>query len=133
MMPPMSARALTVLGWLAILAAPAGYLALMDDPSQRTSAWAAWPLLGLGAVLLGVAALRARHPATWVSAGLGTGVLVASLWAFFVWARLPEAPRAHTLETIPAVTLPDTLGQPIDLDARCRSGPTLLVVYRGHW
>jgi hypothetical protein len=35
--------------------------------------------------------------------------------------------------TIPQLTLPDTTGQPFDVNAAVRERPTILLFYRGGW
>jgi peroxiredoxin len=52
-------------------------------------------------------------------------------------SQVPEDPqRIRPLlvnATIPQLTLPDTNGQPFDVNAAVRERPTILLFYRGGW
>lgn len=89
--------------------------------------------LGAGA-WLAVAALRSdRRLATRVPALAAVGLLGAFAWVFLVVARLPAPSTFEALERLPAVSVLQPGGEPLDLSRVAADGPVLLVLYRGPW
>jgi len=115
---------------LALVLAPFAWWWSIDDPLQRASGLGAWMMLSAALFLALTAAWRDRRP--WVRgvAVFELGCLACALWAFFVWARLPDGSPP---DRAPDFTLPDQDGHPVTLSTELRNGPVLLVFYRGHW
>lgn len=123
-----------LLGCAAVIAAPAIYFPLIDNPLVRSTAWPTFLLAGAGAVA--GACYARRDERTWVRLLGGSGVALLLLFAgaFFWLAALP-APQAvaGTLEVAKDFTLKDNRGRDVTLSSVYKSGPVLLVFYRGFW
>lgn len=115
---------------IALFLAPFSWWWSIDDPVMRATGTTVWMMLASALFLSLSAAWQDRRP--WVRgvAVFQLGVLAFSLWAFFVYARLPEGrPPERALD----FTLPDQDDRPVTLSAELEKGPVLLVFYRGHW
>ncbi len=120
-----------LLGLLAILVSPFAYVALVDQPFLRSTNLPLYALLAFGAVLALFAIIRDRR--RWVR-GVGITSLVLAGLLVPAWGALTALPaRSSTLESAPDFELPDHTGQTVTLAELRRSGPLLLVFYRGHW
>ena len=130
---PRRAGGLAVSAGVLALGAIASYPPLMDVPWIRASAAPVWIGFALAALLALVAIRRDRR--IWVRsvAGLTLGVIVFGVVAFFFLARLPQARAPDVGATVPEVSLVDHRGQPVALRESARTGPILLVFYRGFW
>lgn len=126
--PRHTLRAL--LSLVALVLAPLGWAWTLDQPFLRSTGLLAWVLVAFALFLALSAARRDRRGWVRAVAGLQLAVLPLSIWAFFVFARMPAA---HVPEHAPDFTLPDQDGRPVTLSAELRAGPVLLVFFRGHW
>lgn len=111
-------------------------------PSLRDSAWLNLLIVAVGLAVAGVGVRRAFE----AGSGLGRRILGAVGFTFaFLFAALlagyvfvlsstvPEpTPTALGVERLPAITLTDQHGAPVDLGPE-RGRRILLVFYRGHW
>lgn len=123
-----------VLATVAALAAPLIYFPLIDNTVVRSTAWPTFLIAAIAAVS---AVLYARlDERVWVRflAGVNAALLLIFAGAFFWLAALP-APQtaANMLETAKDFTLKDARGRDVTLSDEYRSGPVLLVFYRGFW
>lgn len=128
--PPPSGTVRVVFSLFLLLLAPFSWWWSIDDPHLRASGATAWACL-TGALFLAVtAAWRDRR--RWVRVVLLFELTCAALalWAFFVFARMPEAAPP---ERAPDFTLPDQEGRPVTLARELTAGPVLLVFFRGRW
>lgn len=119
---------------LACLVAGPLYLALLDFPLIRSTAWPMFLLVGIGAVAGAVYARRDDR--FWVRlTGSANVIMLALACVWFFWlAALPKAAAAaETLTVAPDFQLPDQDGRQIALSNLTRGGPVLLVFYRGSW
>ena len=130
---------LAAMAWLgpilAFVAAASYFVVTMNLSITRDLAWVNVILLAvaIGVSVLGLVRSRRRVLA---AAGL---VLTLALSGFFVWWAyifaydLPAAELALDVGApVPAVTLTDDGGQPVELAAIARD-KLVLVFYRGHW
>jgi hypothetical protein len=119
-----------LLSLVALALAPLAWSWTLDQPVLRSTGFVAWVLIA-SALFLAVSAARSDRRA-WVRAiaGLQLAALAFSVWAFFVFARLPAT---HVPERAPDFTLPDQDGRPVTLAIELLEGPVLLVFFRGHW
>jgi hypothetical protein len=124
---------LALLGLLACLAAPFGWLATLDVPVLRSTGAVAWLLLALGVALGWIAWRSDRRARVLLLALVSTAFPALFAWGFFVFSALPKAEVARALERAPDFTLPDELGREVNLADELAAGPVLLVFYRGHW
>ncbi len=124
------------MAWGALALSLAGVLAYVLTLRwawSRESGVLAFVPLGAGA-WLAVAALRSdRRLATRVPALAAVGLLGAFAWVFLVVARLPAPSTFEALERLPAVSVLQPGGEPLDLSRVAADGPVLLVLYRGPW
>jgi hypothetical protein len=130
--------------WLGPLLAVAGVLTYFTVfvrwPPVRDVPWVNLPLVALG-IAVSVRGLgRAWARRGWRRASGLAGVTVSSAlgvlltWYCFAFSyRLPAAALALDVGApVPAVTLTDHIGRPVDL-ARAATRPLVLVFYRGFW
>ncbi len=117
----------------AVIAGPL-YLALIDVPIVRATAWPIFLLTGIGAV---AGAIYARDDDRgWVRAGglLNAAALIGAFAWFFWLASLPTpSAKANTLTEAPDFRLTDQDGEPVLLSSLHRGGRVLIVFYRGAW
>lgn len=64
---------------------------------------------------------------------LNVALVAFVTFSFFVAFQLPAAPQLAKLERAPEFTLPDPTGNPVSLQRQLKTGPVLLVFYRGSW
>lgn len=133
--PPARKAAGFVLAAIALVVCSiAIYPPLMDIAWIRSTAAPTWVGFSLAALCALIAMRRDRRIWIRAIAGLTLALILFGVYAFFGLARLPQSdgvplPGAR----IPAVVLPDQDNRPVDLQAAARTGPTLLVFYRGFW
>ncbi len=130
---PRALWPLVVATCAALIAAPV-YLALLDVPLIRSTAWPMFLLVGIGAIAGAIYARRDDRLWVRLTGSANVGLLaLACLW-FFWLASLPKASSAaETLTVAPDFQLPDQDGRQIALSNLTRGGPVLLVFYRGSW
>lgn len=131
--PPRPIWPLVAATLATLIAAPV-YLLLLDVPFIRSTGLPMFLLAGMGAAAAGI--YSRSDDRAWVrllGAANGVGIVIAAIW-FFWLASLPAPdPKANTLAQAPDFRLPDQDGQQITLSALYKSGPVLLVFYRGSW
>lgn len=122
--------------WAALALSLAGVLAYaltLRWAWSRESGVLVFVPLGAGAWLAVAALRRDRRPATRVPALAAVGLLAAFAWVFLVVARLPAPSTFEALERLPAVSVLQPGGEPLDLSRVAADGPVLLVLFRGPW
>ena len=119
-----------VFSLIALVLAPLSWWWSIDDPILRSSGMTAWMMFTSALFLSLTAAWRDRR--LWVRgvAVFEVAVLGLFVWAFFLYARLPETQLPDRAIDF---TLPDQDGRPVTLAAELEKGPVLLVFFRGHW
>lgn len=127
------ALGLALTGLVLALAAPVGYMCLLDIPMFRSSGLPAWALLALGLVCAVVAAVRDTRLRVRLTSGGVFLFAMAFVVGFFVLTAVPAATTLSELETAPDFTLPDHNNTSVSLRDVRATGPVLLVFYRGHW
>jgi peptidoglycan/LPS O-acetylase OafA/YrhL len=132
--PPRTRRTrVAVVSLVLVLAGPGVYMLLIDVPLLRSSGLPALVLMALGTGLGLFAARSDRRRWVCLLAGLECVLALGFVFVLFGLAVLPESPQFTDLESAPDFTLPDHNGRPVTLSHALRSGPVLLVFYRGHW
>jgi drug/metabolite transporter (DMT)-like permease len=124
---------LALLGLLLVLAAPVIYFFTLSIPFQHRTGLIAFIVMGLGCILAIVAGVKDRRLRVRVLAGFNVCLTLFAL-AFFFNPNMPkQTGSAHVGSPAPEFTLADHTGQPVSLSEVHRTGPVLLVFYRGHW
>ncbi|MEZ5965097.1 MAG: hypothetical protein R3F56_14780 [Planctomycetota bacterium] len=123
---------LTLASVLLAGAAPLLYVATLDVPFLRRSG-----VLLFGVLVLALACVaRARAmqaPLSRIAVVLVFVTTLAAAWFFFVRQRLPSDSCPAVGSPAPSVVATVHDGSSFDLDQARRSGPILLVFYRGFW
>jgi len=132
-------RALALGGLLLVVAGVAGYFAIVLSvqplvPYVRNNAIPNWVLIVAG---LGISVAAARRPGAgrWLAGLLlGVNVVLAGLFAAFLYAAMAVsgAGGPPVGQPAPDWSLPDQSGRTVSL-GDFRGSPLLLVFYRGHW
>lgn len=123
-----------LLGPLVILMGIPVYFLGFDVAVLRSTGAATFATMALGVVLSLWTLRRDRRWRARIAAMLSLALTAGGAAMFFIGARLPVAGVASAdMTTAPDFVLPDEHGQPRALGDLCRSGPVLLVFYRGHW
>jgi hypothetical protein len=123
---------------LAIVAIAAYFAVFLNIPSTRDVPWPSYALLVVALALSTLALVRAARARRGLVPAAIADLATTGLAAFFVWyclvfSVLPELPGALAVGApVPAVTLVDDRGTPVDVAALARD-KLLLVFYRGHW
>jgi hypothetical protein len=132
-------RALAAAGLLLVLAGVVGYFAVVVSvpalvPYVRNSAVPNW-LLILAGMLLSITAVRRPGAGRWLPRiGLGVNVVLAGLFAAFLYVgtAVPPANGPRLGAPAPDWALQDQTGKTLRL-ADFHGSPLLLIFYRGHW
>lgn len=123
-----------LLGMLLVLLGIPVYVLGFSVPFLRATGAATFAVMVLGVVVSLWALRRDRRWRARIAASFSVVLTGASAAMFFLVARLPAADAAPGERSIAGdFTLPDEHGKPRALSEFCRSGPVLLVFYRGHW
>ena len=130
---PAKLGGLILLAWVMIIASIAGYFLFMDVPWIRSSAGPVWVALAVATGLAAYCWPRDSRKRTRVAAGGILGFAAFAIWAFFVASRLPHASAPAIGQAAPAAEFVTVEGQNWSIAEAVRSGPLLLVFYRGHW
>lgn len=113
-------------------AAPVVYVASLDVPFLRRSGLVLFALLILAMACVG----RARSlqaPLSRVAVVVVFAITLWTAWLFFVKARLPVEHAPAVGAPAPSFVAAAYDGSSFDLAAARRSGPILLVFFRGFW
>ena len=122
-----------MLAWGLIIAAIASYFVLMDVAWIRSTAGPVWVALALAVGIAAYCWPRDGRVRTRVGAGSIFLFALFALWAFFVAARLPESRAPAIGQAVPNAEFVAPDGTPFVVSEVAKSGPVLLVFYRGHW
>ncbi len=130
--PKRRAGWLVLAGLAPIVASVPLYMACIDNPLCRSTAWPTFLLAGVGLLVCVRAAVIDRRAFVRGGAAVSVGLVGFFVYAFFVLAALPR-PADATPVSAPDFTLPDQDGKPVALAEIRAGGPAMLVFYRGHW
>ncbi len=117
---------------LALLGMPL-YGMLVDVPFLRSTGLSALVPMLAGVVLAIVSLSRRAKLTARIVAGVTLLLPVAFAGLFFVAGSLPAPQREAALTQAIDFTLEDEQRRPVTLSDAFRSGPVLLVFYRGFW
>jgi hypothetical protein len=104
---------------------------LLDVPEIRNGYWTYLPI-AIGVVMAVIGLIRERVKATWTFALLcAVGFLGYSVGRFLPAPPVP--PAAAVGQKFPDFTLPDQDGKLVSLAELRRTGPVVVVFFRGGW
>ncbi len=127
------AKAAPVVGLVLILSGIPIYMALMTNPTVRSTGWPTFLLAGIGLIVALWGATKNKTTTSRIVAGGCVLLSAFFVYGFFGLAKLPEGKTFDTLTTAPEFVLADTKGKMVKLSDAYARGPVLLVFYRGDW
>lgn len=124
---------LAVAGLVLALVSPVFWMLTLDNNFLQRTGLMMWVGMGVGLVLVGVAAMQDRRKRTRLVAGATFAWVVFAAVGCAVFTQLPAPQEQAAQAEIASFTLPDHTGTPVALADLVQDEAALLVFYRGHW